>query len=238
MVHESFVASDFTIFTTSERQDYYRCIIGEGYNCYFTPQSMLEFYNSLHNQIVAGCKYIVVDERHFYDVEDLCTALFYFQFSDVANLHSYNVFVCMSDRLPGDEYLNFIVADCGIYNIIYDCNNLMDISVKFKKLLMHSNKKNDIFNLYTLPKFAKISKKIFRSMDLNSNLLKDFIYKKSESESSNEDYETNCNKKICDSDSSVCKSMDDNCENCIYISTKDNKKYLDIKLSFPVVVDF
>lgn len=137
--------SGAVVLTTHERSGYFTSVLGRDIDLRLDPKQGVSLQDDLHNVMVAGGKLAIIDEAHFIDVDDMAYGLEGFVRSEKDPDRLRIVVVC-TQRKEGDALLAFLVAYCGIFDIIYDLAGV-DVSMQLIRLLERGNKRVDVLDL-------------------------------------------------------------------------------------------
>lgn len=110
------------VLTTHERAELYRTALGDGIDMRFGAHGARELHDALRNCANSGARLVVLDEVHFVTALDMAEGLrSYVDDADIACPQPEIIVVC-PEREPPDELLTFLVKQCGIYGIVYGCD--------------------------------------------------------------------------------------------------------------------
>lgn len=133
------------VLTTHERSGYFTSVLGEDIDLRLDPKQDGSLQDDLHNVMVAGGRLVVIDEAHFIDVDDMAYGLEEFVQSE-KDADRIRIVVVCTQRKEGDALLAFLVAYCGIFDIIYDLAGV-DVSLQLIKLLESKSRRSDVLHL-------------------------------------------------------------------------------------------
>lgn len=133
------------VLTTHERSSFFTSVLGDDIDLRLNPKQLGPLDDVLHNIIVAGGTFVIIDEAFFMDVDDMALGLERF-FTSEANPHRLKIIVVCARRKKDDVLLSFLVGFCGIYNIIYDASSV-EMSIRLCSLLERDNARTNVIDL-------------------------------------------------------------------------------------------
>lgn len=142
-----FSARSCVVFTTPERFELFGSVLGEGVDARFDPEKTRPLDAFLETVAVSGGRTIVLDEAHFYTIEDLCGGLERYLDGKAAARHPMRFIVVCSRRMAADSALARLALYCGIYDLIYDAQGAQ-VSVELGRVLRRPNRRHDILEVF------------------------------------------------------------------------------------------
>lgn len=136
------------VLTTSERADVFRAAVGPEADFKLNPMQTFSLADFLYNFQIAGGQTAILDEAHFLTSDILSSGLQQFLDSGDFNQERLRLIVVCSRRKPSASMLSFLVAYCGIYDVIYDTDG-PELTLALKKLLRRRNERGDVLELVT-----------------------------------------------------------------------------------------
>lgn len=142
------------VLTTPERLNLFSSVLGEGADVRLDPDETAPLDRFLEVVALSGGKTVVLDEAHFYRVEDLLGGLTRYLDGGMPKEHPMRFIVVSSRRAPGDGVLAYLAMYCGIYDLIYGAQRA-EVTVALGRMLERENTRSDILEVFT----AKIKHK-------------------------------------------------------------------------------
>jgi hypothetical protein len=134
------------VLTTSERLNLFTSVLGDEADARLDPDDTAPLDDFLCNVAYARGKLVVLDEFHFYEVDDLLVGLERFLdiWPDLAR--RLRIVVVCSQRKTGDPVLTRLAAYCQIPDLIWDRQG-SDVTVELADMLRKTCSRADVLEL-------------------------------------------------------------------------------------------
>lgn len=142
------------VLTTPERFNLFSSVLGELVDVRLDPDETAPLERFLESVALSGGETVVLDEAHFYRVDDLLRGLTRYLDGRMPKEHPMRFIVVSSRRKAGDAVLAYLAMYCGIYDLLYDVQR-GEVSAGLARLVERTNTRNDILEVFT----AKIKQK-------------------------------------------------------------------------------
>ncbi|MGI6032319.1 MAG: hypothetical protein ACOX69_02755 [Coriobacteriales bacterium] len=146
MERDGYSSCSSVVLTTSERLNLFTSVLGDGVDARLDPDETLPLDDFLCNVACARGKLVVLDEFHFYEVDDLLVGLERFLdiWPDLAR--RLRIVVVCSQRKAGDPVLTRLAAYCQIPDLIWDCRG-GDVTIGLAEMLRKPCSRVDVLEL-------------------------------------------------------------------------------------------
>ena len=139
-------SESITVLTTPERSDLFRPAVGERADFCFDPERTAPLSDFLGNIALAGGSSVILDEAYFISVEKMADGVRAYLDASSSRSHALRLIAVCSERQAGDSLLDFLVAYCGLYDIVYDRRGA-DVTVELERLMENPNTRFDVVEL-------------------------------------------------------------------------------------------
>lgn len=134
------------VFTTPERFNLFSSVLGEDVDVRFEPELSRPLDAVLETVALSGGRTVVLDEAHFYQVQDMLEGLDRYLGSSLARSHDMRFIVVCSRRVADDAVLAHLAMYCGIYDLVYGVQGA-DVSVAIERLIDEPNGRQDVLDV-------------------------------------------------------------------------------------------
>ena len=142
-----FQETEVAVFTTPERCDVFRAAVGDGADYHVDPYESLPLDIMLDNLYIGGARIVVLDEAHFFGIEQLAQGLGDYLDNPKNKRRCLRPIIVCSDRREGDVWLSHFVSYLGVYDIVYGACGT-DIVAPLVALLDNPNERVDVVELF------------------------------------------------------------------------------------------
>lgn len=134
------------VLTTEERAHLFGAVFGHSHDFRFDPVQTNPLEGFLVNCASSGARLVVLDEAHFIEFELAMEGLR--GYLDGASVHmpAMQLVVVCPDRSPGDGLLFNLATYCGVYDIVYACDDA-DLCLSLARIAREGNTRRDVIEL-------------------------------------------------------------------------------------------